>query len=41
MEVGEALREVVLVNAVFHLVIRLLAFTVPMPVAWSKPIVEG
>jgi hypothetical protein len=41
MEVGEALRPVVLVNAVFHWVIRLLAFTVPMPVDWSKPIVEG
>ena len=38
---GEALRPVVLVNAVFHLVIRLLTFTVPMPVVWSKPIVEG
>jgi hypothetical protein len=31
IEVGEAFRAVVLVNAVFHLVSRLKTFTVPMP----------
>jgi hypothetical protein len=41
MEVGEAMSPVVLVNAVFHRVSRLLTFTVPMPVTWSNPGVEG
>ena len=41
MEVGEAVSVVVLVNAVFQLVSRLWTFTVPMPVTWSNPGVEG
>ena len=41
MEVGEAVSEVVLVNAVSQLMSRLWTFTVPMPVTWSNPGVEG
>jgi hypothetical protein len=41
MEVGLAETVVLLVNAVFHFVIRLFTFTEPMPVTWSKPMVEG
>jgi hypothetical protein len=41
MEAGEARSPVVLVNAVFHMVSRLLTFTVPMPATWSNPGWEG
>ena len=41
MDVGEAVRPVVLVKAVFQLVSRFWTFTVPMPVTWSNPTVEG
>ena len=41
MEVGVAVSAVLLVNAVFQSAIRLATLTEPMPVAWSKPMVEG
>ena len=41
MEVGEAESAVVLVNAEFQLVSRFWTFTVPIPVTWSNPGVEG
>jgi hypothetical protein len=35
IEVEDAVNVVALVNAVYQLAIRLLTFTLPMPVAWS------
>jgi hypothetical protein len=37
IEVAEAVSAVVLVNAVFHLVMRFEMFSVPKPVTWSNP----
>jgi hypothetical protein len=40
MVVGLAVSAVLLVNAVFHLEIRLLTFNEPRPVTWSKPMAD-